>query len=115
MDKHGVDGPARTRCGIVYTEAAKGCVHLVWDKNVLHFTYKKEVCEITIDKFVFDPIFQIAKKMYSELISHKLYAEQKNYVHIELSSICLSSPTCGECGRCGELEPATTCTSISKS
>jgi hypothetical protein len=34
---------------------------------------------MTIDKFVFDPIFQIVKKMYTELISHKPFAEQKNY------------------------------------
>ena len=83
MDKHGVNGPAKTEYAIVYTEAAKGCTHLVWDKNVLHFTYFEESCEMTIDKFVFDPIFQIAKKMYTELISHKLYAEQKNYRPVE--------------------------------
>jgi hypothetical protein len=50
---------------------------------VLHFTFQKKVCEVTIDRFVFDPIFKIAKKMYSELISHKLYAEQKNYRPVE--------------------------------
>lgn len=83
MVKHGVNGPAKTNCGIEYTEAAKGCVHLVWQQNVLHFTFQKKICEITIDRFVFDPIFQIAKNMYSELISHKLYAEQKNYRPVE--------------------------------
>ena len=77
MDKHGVNCLQRLGA-IVYTEAAKGCTHLVWDKNVLHFTYFEESCEMTIDKFVFDPIFQIAKKMYTELISHKTFAEQKN-------------------------------------
>jgi hypothetical protein len=83
MDKHGVNGPAKTRCGIEYTEAARGCIHLIWQQNVLHFTYRKETCEITIDRFVFDPMFQIAKKVYSELISHKIYAEQKNYRSVE--------------------------------
>jgi hypothetical protein len=83
MDRHGVNGPAKTRCGIEYTEAAKACVHLVWYQNVLHFTYSKEVCEITIDKFVIDPIFQIARKIYSEITSHKIYAEQKNYRPVE--------------------------------
>ena len=83
MDRHGVNGPVKTRCGIEYTEAAKRCIHLVWYQNVLHFTYSKEVCEITIDKFVFDPIFQIAKKIYSEITSHKIFAEQKNYRPVE--------------------------------
>jgi hypothetical protein len=83
MDKHGVNGPVKTRCGIEYTEAAKRCVHLVWQQNALHFTYSKEVCETTIDRPVFVPIFQIAKKMYSELISHKIYTEQKNYRPVE--------------------------------
>jgi hypothetical protein len=83
MDKHGITGPAKTNCGIEYASSAKGCVHLVWHQNVLHFTYKKEVCEITIDKSIFDPIFQIAKEIYSEIISHKIYPEQKNYRPVE--------------------------------
>jgi len=37
---------------------------------------------MTIDKFVFDPIFQIVKKMYTELISHKTFAEQNYSCHI---------------------------------
>ena len=47
------------------------------------FYIPEKILEITIDRFVFDPIFQIAKKMYSELISHKLYAEQKNHRPVE--------------------------------
>jgi hypothetical protein len=83
MDKRGVNGPIKTKCGIEYIETAERCIHLVWQQNVLHFTYKKEVCEITIDRFVFDPIFQIAKKIYSEITSHKIFAEQKNYRPVE--------------------------------
>jgi hypothetical protein len=83
MDKHGITGPANTNCGIEYAATAKGCVHLVWHQNALHFTYKKKVYEIIIDRSNFDPIFQIAKEMYSEIISHKIYAEQKDYRPVE--------------------------------
>jgi hypothetical protein len=83
MDEHGITGPAKTNCGIEYTSTGKDCVHLVWHQNVLYFTYKKEPCEITIDRSIFDPIFQIVKEMYSEIISHKIYAEQKDYRPVE--------------------------------
>ena len=51
--------------------------------NAIIFTYKKEICEITTDRPVFDPVFQIAKKIYSQLISHKIYAEQNKYRPVE--------------------------------
>src|SRR5919199_2572223 len=41
MAKRGVNGPANTNCGIEYTKAAKGCVHLVWQQYVLHFRFQK--------------------------------------------------------------------------
>lgn len=77
MDRHGITGAINTNCGITYTTTAKSCVHLVWYQNALYFTYKGELCEITIDRSTFDPIFKISKEMYSKLISHKIYAEQK--------------------------------------
>jgi hypothetical protein len=83
MDIHRITGAINTNCGITYTTTAKSCVHLVWYQNALHFTYKGELCEITIDRSTFDPIFKIAKEIYSELISHKIYAEQKNYRPVE--------------------------------
>jgi hypothetical protein len=83
MDMHGITGAINTNCGITYTTTAKSCAHLVWYQNVLHFTYKKELCEITIDRSTSDPIFKIAKEMYSELISHKIYAEQEDYRPVE--------------------------------
>lgn len=83
MDKHGITGALKTNCGIVYTTTTRGCVHLVWYRNTIHFTYKKEICEITIDRPVFDPVFQIAKKIYSQLISHKIYVEQNKYRPVE--------------------------------
>jgi hypothetical protein len=83
MDKHGITGAKNTNCGITYTATAKGCVHLVWYKNVLYFTYQKKAYEITIDRCVFDPFFQIAKQIYSELTSHKIYSDQKSYRPVE--------------------------------
>ncbi|MGA9171073.1 MAG: hypothetical protein WBZ20_13125 [Nitrososphaeraceae archaeon] len=82
MDKHGITGAAKTNCGIEYTSSAKGCVHLIWQNNVIHFTYKGKVEEITVDKSTFDPVFQFAKQIYSELISHK-NAETINYTPVE--------------------------------
>jgi hypothetical protein len=83
MDKHGLTGATNTNCGITYTASAKGCVHLVWYKNVLYFTYQKNAYEITIDRSVFEPIFQIARRIYSELISHKINAEKSQYKSVE--------------------------------
>jgi hypothetical protein len=65
MDIHGITGAINTNCGITYTTTAKSCVHLVWYQNALHFTYKGELCEITIDRSTFNPIFKIAKEIYS--------------------------------------------------
>lgn len=79
MDKHGITGAAKTNCGIEYMPSAKGCVHLVWADNVIHFTYWGKAKEATIEKSSFDNIFKIATKMYSELISHKMYAGMQNY------------------------------------
>jgi hypothetical protein len=47
---------------------------------IFNFEYK---CGITIDKFVSDPIFQVGKKIYTELTSQKIFAEQKNYGPVE--------------------------------
>ena len=83
MDKHGITGAVKTNCNITYTANAKSCVHLVWHKNVLHFVYQKKTYEIMVDRSNFDPIFQIAKNIYSKLTSHKIYAEQTNYPAVE--------------------------------
>jgi hypothetical protein len=79
MDKHGITGIAKTNCGIEYLPAAKGCVHLVWANNGLHFTSWGNAEETTIDKSSFDNLFKEATQLYSELISHKTNAEIQNY------------------------------------
>jgi hypothetical protein len=69
LDKHGITGAAKTNCGIEYLPGAKGCIHIVWHNNVLHFTSYGKPEEKTIDKSTFDGIFNVATQMYSELIS----------------------------------------------
>jgi hypothetical protein len=78
MDQHGITGSATTNCGIKYKE--KGCVHLVWDGiNTIHFTWKKKVEQVSIEKANFAPIFDTARRIYSEITSHELYSEDKVY------------------------------------
>jgi hypothetical protein len=72
MDKHGITGTAKTNCGIDYLPAAKGCVHLVWANNRLHFTSWGKAEETTIDKSSFDNLFKEATQLYSELIMSAL-------------------------------------------
>lgn len=80
MDHHGITGSATTNCGITYKDKAKGCVHLVWDGiNTIHFTWQRNVEQITIEKTNFTPIFDAARNIYSEISSHKLYSETKDY------------------------------------
>jgi hypothetical protein len=84
MDKHGITGPATTNCGITYKENAKGCVHLIWDGiNTIHFTWRNKVEQITIETSTFNPVFDIARELYSELISHKIHTEDKDYIQPE--------------------------------
>jgi hypothetical protein len=80
MDEHGITGSATINCGITYKENAKGCVHLVWDGiNTIHFTWQNKVEQITIERSVFTPIFNTARNIYSEIISHDIQSENKDY------------------------------------
>lgn len=79
MDKHGVTGPVKTNSGIDYLPSAKGCVHLKWNNNVIHFTWQGNAKEMTIDQSTFIPLFQEATKMYSELISHQIHEGMQKY------------------------------------
>jgi hypothetical protein len=83
MDEHGVSGVRKTNCGIEYESTATSCVHLIWEKNILHFTFQKKIYEIPIDRFIFDPIFKITENIYSELINYKNGEDKKNYIPVE--------------------------------
>ena len=74
-DIHGVTGPIKTNCGIVYTDTAKGCRHLVLAGDKIHFTYRRGAKEVDIGKSAFNGIFESARLIYAELTSHKLNAE----------------------------------------
>lgn len=85
MDKHGISGPINAQCGLRYTESARACVHLIWDNNsnTIYFTFRKKEWTIRIDKPAFQPIFQTARKIYAELISHKPLPLGNDYTPVE--------------------------------
>jgi hypothetical protein len=80
-DKHGVTGATHTNCGIVYTDTARGCRHLVLAGDKIHFTYRRNkwdvniAKEVDIGKSAFNGIFESARLIYAELTSHKIHAQ----------------------------------------
>lgn len=71
LEKHGVNGVARTNCGINYESNAKNCFHLVVGTGEIHFSDYKKPKEVDIGKSAFDSIFGEAKNLFTELTKNK--------------------------------------------
>lgn len=78
-EKHGVDGPLQTEFGAEYTDTAKNCFHLVMHNETIYFTYYKKAEKLYVGKSAFIPMFDAAREIYKELLSHKLNKEHQNY------------------------------------
>jgi len=83
LEKHGVNGPLKTNCGIEYTETAKNCFHLIIDNEKIYFTSFKKANEIYVGKDAYNSIFDIARNIYAELTSHKLMKEIQTYESVD--------------------------------
>jgi len=79
LDRHGITGEQSTKCGITYTKDAKGCFHLILVGNTLHFSSNGIPMAIDVGKPRFLHILELAKEIYSNLISHKLHRDTSNY------------------------------------
>lgn len=79
LEKHGVDGIARTTCGINYDSNAKNCFHLVVGTGEIHFSDFKEPKEVDIGQSAFDLIFVEAKNLFTELTKNKLPDGRKTF------------------------------------
>ena len=83
MQRHGISGSETTQSGITYSASAKHCIHLVWDVDTIYFTHRKNEYKITINKLVYDPLFQIAREIYKEITCHEIYKGKNKYVPLE--------------------------------
>ena len=72
MEGNGISGPILSKSGLIYTESAKYCVHLIWKNNSLYFTKDKREWKMPFNREEFDPIFQKSKEIYEVITSHKL-------------------------------------------
>ncbi len=71
MKSNGISGPKLSNSGLIYSESAKSCVHLIWRNNVLYFTKGGREWRTPFNKEDFDPIFEKSKKIYEMITSHK--------------------------------------------
>lgn len=71
MEGNGISGPKISKSGLIYSESAKSCVHLIWKNNVLYFTKDKREWKTPFNREDFDPIFEKSKKIYDVITSHK--------------------------------------------
>lgn len=62
--RHGVNGPCKTNCGIEYAANTENGFHLVLDNETFYFTYNNKAQEIYFGKSAFDNIFQVAREIY---------------------------------------------------
>jgi len=76
LSKHGITGAIKTNCGIEYTSTAQGCFHLILIGDELHYSSHGEAKEINVGRSAFDPVFEGARLVYSEITSHKLHKRQ---------------------------------------
>jgi len=83
LEKHGVNGPLKTNCGIEYTETAKNCFHLIINDEKIYFTSFKKTNEIYVGQDAYNSIFDIARSIYAELTSHKLMKEIQTYEPVD--------------------------------
>ena len=81
--KHGISGATKTNCGIEYTSSAKECRHLVLVRDKIHFSYRQRAAEADISKSAFNAIFESARLIYTEVISHKVHAQTCHYLHAD--------------------------------
>lgn len=78
-DRHGITGSKSTGCGIAYTPAARGCLHVILQGNQLHFTNYGNVEVVDIGRAAFNSIFEKSRDVYATLIAHKLHAHLYSY------------------------------------
>ena len=70
MEGNGISGPIISKSGLIYSESAKSCVHLIWKNNSLYFTKDKREWKTPFRREDFDPIFEKSKKIYEVITSH---------------------------------------------
>ncbi len=71
MEGNGISGPQISKSGLIYTESAKSCVHLIWKNKVLYFTKDRREWRTPFNKEDFDSIFEKSKKIYEVITNHK--------------------------------------------
>jgi len=83
-EKHGIDGPASTNCGIEYKENAVGYFHLVFIENTLCFSRQKKCLEIDLSKEAFGGIIENTKIIYKEMIKDN---DRYDFINIDKTLI----------------------------
>jgi hypothetical protein len=74
-DKHGISGALDTGYGMQYTEATKGAMHIILAGDTLYFTWDGRANAVNVGRPAFDSIFDSARSVYAEILSHKGWVE----------------------------------------
>lgn len=64
--------PYTLYCGVQFTANAKNNVYLIWENNMLYFSYDKRHCQVDVDKPEFNEIFDLARQLYAKIIDNPI-------------------------------------------